>query len=78
MVRSGANLFAKNAIGKTPREEVELVTSLKGIQSSGGCGESELDPDYYKTLSFLSEQEEKVRELQGVFKDNLLVNFSFD
>ena len=77
-MRSGANLFAKNAIGKTPREEVELVTSLKGIQSSGGCGESELDPDYYKTLSFLSEQEEKVRELQGVFKDNLLVNFSFD
>ena len=31
---------------------------MKGTQS-GGCGDSELDPDYYKTLSFLSEQEEK-------------------
>ena len=73
-MRSGANLFAKNANGKTPREEVELVTSLKGIQSSGGCGEPELDPDYYKTLSFLSEQEEKFGELQGVFKDNLFAS----
>lgn len=69
LVRSGADLFAKNANGKTPREEVELVTSTKGIQSSGGCGESELDPDYYKALSFLSEQEEKIEDLRDSKKE---------
>ena len=57
-MRCGADIFSKNTAGKTPREEVEIVTTLKGTQS-GGCGDSELDPDYYKTLSFLSEQEEK-------------------
>ena len=59
MVRSGAGLFVKNASGKTPREEVELVTSIKGAQSSGS-GLSDLDPDYYKTLTYLLEQEEKI------------------
>ena len=75
LVRSGADLSVKNDNGKTPREEVELVTSLKGIQSSGGCGESELDPDYYKTLSFLSEQEEKIEESRGRFPNTLSVYF---
>ena len=37
---------------------------MKGTQS-GGCGDSELDPDYYKTLSFLSEQEEKTERLDA-------------
>jgi len=63
LVRCGVDIFAKNAAGKTPREEVELVTSIKGAQS-GGCGESDLDPDYYKTLSFLTEQEEKIEEFR--------------
>jgi hypothetical protein len=72
LVRSGADLFAKNANGKTPREEVELVTSTKGLQSSGGCGESELDPDYYKALSFLSE----IEDLRGTFPHILSVYFS--
>ena len=53
--------MSKNTNNKTPREEVELVTSLKGSQSSGS-GESDLDPDYYKTLAFLLEQEEKIEQ----------------
>ena len=65
-MKSGASLQAKNTNNKTPREEVELVTSLKGAQTSGS-GESDLDPDYYKTLSFLLEQEEKFEQAQGIF-----------
>ena len=67
LVKSGASLLEKNANNKTPREEVELVTSLKGAQSSGS-GESDLDPDYYKTLSFLLEQEEKIEQSTGKFE----------
>ena len=74
-MRRGADLLAKNANGKTPREEVELVYSVKGIQSSGGCGESELDPDYYKTLTFLSEQEDKIEDSKGRFPNILSVYF---
>ena len=65
-MKSGASLLAKNSNNKTPREEVEIVTSLKGAQSSGS-GESDLDPDYYKTLSFLLNQEEKVEQSKGKF-----------
>ena len=75
-MRSGAKLLEKNANGKTPREEVELVYSLKGIQSSGGCGESELDPDYYKTLTFLTEQEERIEDSKGKFPDIVSVKIS--
>ena len=65
-MKSGASLLAKNSNNKTPREEVEIVTSLKGAQSSGS-GESDLDPDYYKTLSFLLNQEEKIEQSKGKF-----------
>ena len=65
-MKSGASLQAKNSNNKTPREEVEIVTSLKGAQSSGS-GESDLDPDYYKTLSFLLNQEEKIEQSKGKF-----------
>ena len=64
-MKSGASLQAKNTNNKTPREEVELVTSLKGTQTSGSS-EPDLDPDYYKTLSFLLEQEEKFEQTQGI------------
>ena len=64
MVRSGADLSAKNAAGKTPREEVEIVTSIKGTQA-GASGSDDLDPDYYKTVSYLVEREEKDDELNG-------------
>ena len=63
-MRSGAGLFAKNAAGKTPREEVEIVTSIKGTQA-GANGLVDLDPDYYKTVSYLIEREEKEEELKG-------------
>ena len=56
MVRSGADLVAKNAAGKTPKEEVEIVTTLKA--------DSELDPDYHKTLAYLSDKEEKAASAQ--------------
>ena len=71
-MRNGADLFVKNANGKTPREEVELVTTVKGT-NTGGCGESDLDPDYYKTLSFLSEREERIEELKGNFHGSKFV-----
>jgi hypothetical protein len=64
LVRSGADLSAKNAAGKTPREEVEIVTSIKGTQA-GASGSDDLDPDYYKTVSYLVEREDKDDESNG-------------
>ena len=75
-MKSGASLQAKNSNNKTPREEVEIVTSLKGAQSSGS-GESDLDPDYYKTLSFLLNQEEKIEQSKGKFIGNFEVILMF-
>ena len=63
----------KNASGKTPREEVELVTSIKATHSNGS-GLSDLDPDYYKTLAYLQLQEDIAEEVKG--KNILSVMYS--
>ena len=65
----------KNASGKTPREEVELVTSIKATHSNGS-GLSDLDPDYYKTLAYLQLQEDIAEEVKGKCKNILSVMYS--